>query len=223
MTQETIKILIVDDYAVVRHGLRALINTAPTMTIVGEAVDGHTAVQLTRELQPDVIVMDLLMPGLNGIEAIKAITQENPQARVVVLTGCGDELMVRAALDAGAQGYLLKDAVLTDLISAIRAVYEGKPALHVSVEKILGQRPQMFGDEGTDGNMSCDDKLTSRELEVLVFVAGGSANQEIADILNIKETTVRIHVSNILRKLGLENRTQLALFALRSGLATLTE
>jgi len=216
-----IKVLIVDDYAVVRHGLLALIATAADIEVVGEAGDGETAVLQVRVLRPDVIVMDLMMPGLDGIEAIKLIKQENQQVRVLILSNFGDESRVLAAIRAGAQGYLVKDAVLTDVVEAIRDVYDGKLALHPSVTHVLLQAMQMKKQEKTA--VHSPSVLTAREQDVLKLVAKGLTNQNIADTLLIDERTVRIHVSHILQKLDLENRTQAALYALRHGLATLSE
>jgi NarL family two-component system response regulator LiaR len=202
MASKTIDILIVDDYAVVRQGLRALIDTAPDMQVVGEAADGLTAVQQATLLRPDVIIMDLVLPRLGGVEAIATIKQQDAEARVLVLTNFGDEPRVLAALRAGAQGYLLKDAILTDVLTAVREVYAGKLTLHPSINQVLLRAMQ----QGQD---------------VLQLVAKGLPNQAIADQLQIDERTVRIHVSHILQKLALENRTQAALYALRHGLATL--
>ena len=144
-----IKILIVDDYATVRQGLLALIDTAPDMLVVGEAADGITAVQKARDLHPDVVVMDLVVSGFDGIRAIKAIKQESPQARILILTNFSEERHVLAALGAGAQGYFLKDAVLTDVVDAIRDVNAGKLTLHPSVTHIFMQAMQKFNlDDG---------------------------------------------------------------------------
>lgn len=134
---KTIQILVVDNYTVVRQGLQALIDTAPDMVVVGEATNGHMAIQQARSLHPDVVVMELVMPGLDGIETIKAIREERPEARILVLTNFGEEQRVVAALSAGAGGYLLKDAVLTDVIEAIRDVHHGKLTLHPSITEVL--------------------------------------------------------------------------------------
>jgi NarL family two-component system response regulator LiaR len=219
MTGKTIGILIVDDYAVVRQGLRALIDTTPDIYVVGEAADGLSAVHQANTLRPDITIMDLMLPGLDGIEAIAAIKQANAQARILVLTNFGDEPRVLAALRAGAQGYLLKDAVLTDVLTAIREVHAGRLTLHPSINHILMRAMQKTPEP--EGKTAGTPALTNREQDVLRLVAKGLTNQMIADQLQIDERTVRIHVSHILQKLGLENRTQATLYALRHGFATL--
>lgn len=218
MTDKMIDILIVDDYAVVRQGLRALIDTTSDIQVVGEAADGVTAVDQARTLHPDIIIMDLVMPRLGGIEAIAAIKQADNETRILVLTNFSDEPRVLAALRAGAQGYLLKDAMLTDVLTAIRDVYAGKLTLHPSVNHVLMRSVQA---PETEVKTAVIANLTNREQEVLQFVAKGYSNQMIAGKLQIDERTVRIHVSHVLQKLALENRTQAALYALRHGLAKL--
>lgn len=218
MTEKTIGILIVDDYAVVRQGLRALIDTTSDIQVVGEAADGVTAVHQAAALHPDIIIMDLVMPRLSGIEAIAAIKEADNQARILVLTNFSDEPRVLAALGAGAQGYLLKDAMLTDVLAAIREVYAGKLTLHPSINQVLIRSMQLPEPEVKTAVVAT---LTNREQEVLLLVAKGYSNQMIATQLQIDERTVRIHVSHILQKLAVENRTQAALYALRHGLATL--
>jgi NarL family two-component system response regulator LiaR len=221
MVNRPVRVLIVDDYAVVRHGLQAVLATAPDVVVVGEAADGATAVRLAADLQPDVIIMDLVLPRLNGIEAIKIIGQENPHIRILVLTNFGDEPHILAALKAGAQGYLLKDAVVTDVVAAIRVVYAGNPVLHPGVTAVLMRAWQ----ETKTGGTAVPDNpaLTHRELDVLKLVAAGLGNRAIAHQLEIDEKTVRLHVSHMLQKLTLTNRTQLALYALRQGLASLND
>jgi len=219
MTGRIIGILIVDDYAVVRQGLRALIDTTPDIQVVGEAADGLTAVHQANILHPDIIIMDLVLPGLDGIEAIAAIKQADAEARILVLSNFSDEPRVLAALRAGAQGYLLKDAILTDVLTAIREVFAGKLTLHPSINHILMRAMQQAPEP--EGKSAVTPTLTNREQDVLQLVAKGLTNQTIADQLQIDERTVRIHVSHILQKLGLENRTQAALYALRHGFASL--
>jgi len=213
---EKIRILIADDHSVVREGLRALIDTEAGMELVGEAADGVEAVSLARELQPDVILLDLIMPRMTGIEAIGEIRDEDPDARVLILTSFAEDEKVYAAIKAGALGYLLKDASPRELLQAIRDVYRRQLSIHPSIAHKLMRELQRSSDLPLT-----EDPLTTREVEVLRLIAQGLANQEIADRLVISERTVRTHVSNILGKLHLANRTQAALYALREGLASL--
>jgi NarL family two-component system response regulator LiaR len=220
MGKETvIRVLIADDHHVVRGGLRALLETEENIEVIGEASDGIEAVAKMRALEPDVLLLDLVMPRKNGIEAIMEIKNEDPDARILVLTSFSDDEKVFAAIKAGALGYLLKDSSTQELIQAIRDVYSGESSLHpVIARKLIRElnRP-------ATNLPQTDEPLTEREVEVLVFVARGYSNQEIADGLVISERTVRTHVSNILSKLHLANRTQAALYALKEGLATLDE
>jgi NarL family two-component system response regulator LiaR len=214
--RDTIRVLIADDHAIVREGLRALIDTEPGMELAGEAGDGAEAVAMARTLQPDVILLDLIMPHKDGLAALTEIMQDNPQARVLVLTSFAEEEKVFPAIRAGALGYLLKDCSPQELLKAIRDVYRGQASLHPTIaRKIIGElhRPsEPIPDE---------EPLTEREIEVLRLVAQGLSNQEIADRLVLSERTVRTHVSSILSKLHLANRTQATRYALRKGLADL--
>lgn len=215
--KEAIQILVVDDYAVVREGLRAFLSTEPGLEVVGEAADGETAVRQCQALRPDVVVMDLALPNNEGMDTIRAIKRSYPQVYVLVLTNFAEEERVLAAMKAGAQGYMLKDATTQDVIRAIRDVYRGKVVLHPSVAYVLlrALQSQSTADE------TALQTLTDREREVLQLVARGRTNQDIAAQLGIDERTVRVHVTHILQKLDLHNRTQAALFALRNGLAVL--
>jgi NarL family two-component system response regulator LiaR len=215
---EDIRILIVDDHAVVREGLRALIAVQPNMKLVGEAKDGIEAVHKTRSLQPDVVLLDLVMPRKGGLDAIGEIKEKNPDTRILVLTSFAEDEMVFPAIKAGALGYLLKDSSAQELLQAIRDVYRGEPTMHPTIARKLMRELQRPPDLPPT-----EEPLTEREVEVLKFVAQGLSNQEIADILVIGERTVRSHVTNILGKLHLANRTQAALYALREGLARLDE
>lgn len=215
---QTIRVLVVDDHAIVREGLRALISGKPDMELVGEAADGEEAVLKARSLQTDVILMDLIMPHKGGLAAIREIRQENPEARIVVLTSFGDDSQVLPAIKAGALGYLLKDSSPQELIEAIRCVYRGESSLQPSVARKLILKISQ-SQKLTPGT----DILTERESEVLKLVAHGLSNETIARQLAVSEGTVRVHVSNILGKLHLENRTQAALYALREKLVTLED
>jgi len=213
---ESIRILIADDHAIVREGQRALIETEPDMELVGEAADGLEAVQMARSLQPDVILLDLIMPRKGGIEAIQEIKAENPEARILVLTSFAEDEKVYSAIKAGALGYLLKDAAPQELLAAIRQVNQGEPSMPPAIAHKLMLELQRSSDLPLT-----EEPLTKREVEVLQLVAQGLPNREIAETLVISERTVRTHISNILGKLHLANRTQAAIYALREGLANL--
>ena len=213
---KTIKVLICDDHAIVRIGLRFLIGANPGMQIAGEAVDGEEAVVMANKLNPDVIIMDLIMPRKDGVKTIAEIKNNNHDTRILVLTSFSDDKYVFSAIKAGANGYLLKDSSPEEILQAINDVYQGKSSLHpVIAQKVIQQMHQP-----TD-NQATNDPLSAREVEVLKNVAQGMSNQKIAQTLEIKEGTVRIHVGNILNKLQLSNRTQAALYALREGFSEL--
>jgi NarL family two-component system response regulator LiaR len=213
---ETINILIADDHAVVREGLRALITTEPGMTLLAEATNGIEAIELAGRLNPDVILLDLVMPRKDGLEAIKEIKQANPDARILVLTSFAEDEKVFAAVKGGALGYLLKDSSPQELLQAIRETYRGESSLHPTIARKLIRELNRPSDLPPT-----PEPLTEREMEVLKLVGQGLTNQEIADQLSISERTVRTHVSNILEKLHLANRTQAALYAVREGLTDL--
>jgi len=216
VNQNSIRVLIVDDQAIVRKGIHALLAEVETVTIVGEAEDGAQAIALAQELNPDVILMDLVMPGVDGIEAIRRITGQQEEARVLVLTSFAGDDKVFPAIKAGALGYLLKDSEPADLLEAIRQVHRGEPSLHPIIARKVLQEMQH-----PPKQLPTPDPLTDRELQVLRLVAKGLGNREIADRLVVTEATVRSHVSNILGKLHLANRVQATLYALQEGLASL--
>jgi NarL family two-component system response regulator LiaR len=215
MNQEKpIRVLIADDHPIVRRGLSSLINIRPDLELAGEAADGVEAVDRARLLQPDVILLDLMMPRKGGLEAIVEIKQENPEARILVLTSFADDDQVFPVIKAGALGYLLKDSPPEMVLQAIHDVYRGESSLHPAIaRKLIRELNQ------PPANLPpTEAPLTRREMEVLRLVARGLSNQEIATELVISEGTVRIHVSNILGKLHLANRTQATLYALQEGL-----
>lgn len=211
---DLIRILIAEDHIVVREGLCALLIPRNGMQVVGEAADGSEAVEKARALQPDVILMDLNMPGKSGLEAIGEITREDPEARILVLTSYGEDANVAAAIKAGALGYMLKNSSAEELFAAIRSVARGNLSLSPSTARALVQGLREPGDQPP----SSISTLTERELEVLRCLAQGLSNQEIAEILKVEKTTARSHVSRVLSKLDVANRTQAALYAIEMGL-----
>jgi len=213
---EDIQVLIVDDHAVVREGLRALIGYEPGMTVVGEAEDGIEAMFKARQYRPDVILLDLVMPRQDGLETINQLQAELPTSRILVLTSYTEDDKVFTAIKSGALGYLLKDSAPDDLLKAIREVNQGQSSLHPAIARKLVREMS----QPTTLPLA-DDPLTQREMDVLKLVAKGLGNQEIGEELVISVQTVRTHVSNILSKLHVANRTQAALFALREGIADL--
>jgi NarL family two-component system response regulator LiaR len=216
---KTIRILIVDDHAVVRKGLSAILETEQTFEVVGEAANGNQAVWKARSLQPDVILMDLVMPEKDGIAAIKEIKKDDPQAKILVITSFSEDEKVFPAIKAGALGYLLKDSSPDELMQAIQEIYQGKASLHPTIARKLIM--ELKQDEPK--SQPSEQVLTAREVDVLNLIAHGLSNQEIANQLMVSETTVRFHVSNILSKLHLANRTQAVLYALKEGYAKLDD
>lgn len=216
---ESIGVLIVDDHALVRKGLAALLNVRSEVHLVGEANCCVEAVQMATKQCPDVILMDLDMPGEDGIQAISQIKRKQQSSKILVLTSYSDDEHVIAAMQAGADGYLLKTSMPVDLLRAIREVYQGKMPLDPSVTSTVIRelnRPQ----ESPNDDLN---NLTDREIEVIKLITGGYSNQAIAGQLMISDRTVSTHVSHILTKLNLDNRTQAALYALRVGLANLDD
>jgi NarL family two-component system response regulator LiaR len=216
MKRTVIRVLIVDDHAFVRKGVRAFLDEVGDIEVIGEAGDGEEAVVQSKALQPDVILMDLVMPHMDGVEAILRITAQQEKVRIIALTSFATDDKVFPAIKSGAMGYILKDSEPEELLDAIRRVYLGEPTLDPSIaRKVLQEisRPSK--------RPPTPDPLTEREEEVLRLVAKGLSNQEIADQMVIAEVTVRTHVSHILSKLQLANRVQATLYALREGLASL--
>jgi NarL family two-component system response regulator LiaR len=212
---DKISVLIVDDHGVVRQGLRTYLELLDDIVIVGEAENGVEAVEQVRRQQPDIVLMDLVMPEMNGVEATRQIAAASPSTKVIVLTSFSEDDLVFPAIEAGATGYLLKDVDPAELHQAIQAVHEGEVQLHPDVMQKLIHRvttPQM-----APGANHGD--LTPRELEVLSLIAQGQSNREIALTLSISEKTVKTHVGNILSKLHLNDRTQAAIYAHKHGLA----
>jgi len=213
-----IRVLIIDDHEIVRKGIRALLATKRDIQVVGEAGDGATAVAQALALRPDVILMDLMMPKKDGIQATREITAKQPDTRVLVLTSFAADAQVFPAVKAGALGYLLKDSGPQELVQAIRQVYRGEPSLDPSVaRKVLAEL------SGPPQAPLTTDPLTAREVEVLRLLAQGKSNKEIGEALVVAEETVHAHVSNILNKLHLANRTQAALYALKEGIASVDD
>ena len=211
----TVRVLIADDHAVVRAGLAQLFGTTQDIQVVGSAVDGAEAVSLTLELQPDVVIMDLSMPGIDGTEATRQITASGTVTRVIALTSFADRDRIIATFDAGAVGYLLKDAAPEDIIKAVRQAADGQSPVDPKVAQVLlgarlrTSRPA-FG-------------LTARGCEVLVLLGQGCANKHIARRLGISEATVKAHLTSVFQTIGVTDRTQAALWAHRHGMATLTD
>jgi two-component system, NarL family, response regulator LiaR len=220
VSDRLIRVLLVDDHAVVRKGLRALLDREPGIEVTHEAEDGEEAVRSADRFHPDVILMDLEMPGIGGIEATRRIIDMHPDTRIVVLTSHASEEDVFPALKAGAFGYLPKHSAPEDVLHAIRQAYRGETVLHPAIARMVLQELQ---GAPQPKQPATTDPLSERELEVLRLVAQGVSNQEIANALVVGEATVRSHFSAILRKLQLASRTQAALYALRQGLATLDE
>jgi len=213
-----IRILLADDHTVVRDGLRALLEKQVDMTVVAEAADGRESVRLAEEHSPDVVVMDIAMPNMNGIEATRRIMEHNPGCAIVILSMHQDESYVLRSLKAGAKGYLLKDSLRGDVIDAIRAVSQGRSFLTRKVSRLL-QEDYVLQMERR-GLEDSYDLLTGREREILQLVAEGKANKEVATFLNISLTTVETHRTHILQKLGLHSIPDLILYAVRKGIVS---
>ena len=213
-----IRVLIVDDHAVVRQGLRTMLEPKGEFELIGEATNGIELIQLSRDLQPDLIILDLIMPELGGIEAIQQIKKCSVKSKILVLTSFSEEGKVIAALKAGASAYVLKESSPEELLHAIHVVLKGETWIYPNLAKKALEQLIHPTQESTD-----EIELTRKELEVIKLIAKGKTNFQIAQDLCVSESTVRFHLSNIFSKLDLKNRTQVALFALREGLTTLEE
>ncbi len=205
---EPIRILAVDDHPIVRRGIAGLLNIQPDMILVGEASDGREAIQLFRMHRPDVTLMDLQMPGMNGLDALIAIRNEYPDAKIVVLTTYAGDVLILRALKAGAQAYLLKNTLHKELLETIRRIYAGKKAIS----------PEVSYEVATH---AMDDALTPAEISVLRLIAAGNANKQIADALSTTEESVKSRVKSILSKLGASDRTQAAMIGFKRGIIDL--
>lgn len=213
------RLILVDDHAVLRAGLRMLLDSQPDMRVVGEAADGEEALRTCRELRPDVVLMDISLPGLNGIEATKVLRRECPQIRVLVLTMHDDEAYFKQVLQAGSSGYVLKKAADTELLSAIRAVHRGEVFLYPSMAKVLVEELlQARPSAPPGGAREAPTSLSEREKEVLRLIALGHTNQEIADVLYLSVKTVETHKARIMTKLGTRSRSELVRYAMQLNL-----
>ncbi|MBT2287708.1 response regulator transcription factor [Paenibacillus albidus] len=226
----TITLLLVDDHAMVRRGLQVFLATQPDLKVIGEAANGQEALEQTARLRPDIILMDLHMPAMDGIETAQQLRLSHPATRIIVLTSFSDQDHVLPAIRAGIRGYLLKDVEPEELVSAIRKVHNGQVALHAEA---AGQLMKMMSDPAAENSgpgvgeanpavavanpAEAEDQLTPREREVLGLIACGMSNKEIADALVITEKTVKTHVSHVLGKLNVADRTQAAIVALKNG------
>jgi DNA-binding NarL/FixJ family response regulator len=210
---DKIRVLLVDDHAIMRDGIRALLSLQEDIEIVADASNGTEAVEATQTLHPDVVLMDIAMPGMDGLEATRRITRQNPKTKVLILTQYDNKEYILSAIKAGSSGYLPKRALGSELVSAIRAVYRGESFLYPSAATALMEdyRQQVKGEDDYD-------QLTPREREILKLIAEGHTSQEIADSLFISLKTVLGHRSRLMEKLGLKNRTELIKYALRKGL-----
>lgn len=209
MGNNKLKVLLVDDHALVRRGFRRMLEDEPTFLVVGEASDGLEAVEIADKLQPDVIVMDCALPQINGIEASKRVLAKHPETAILMLSMHSEDTLIRQALEAGAKGYVLKNAMDLDLVSAIKKVAEGKTVLDPQISRsgtLKGER---------------DTGLTARELEILQHIVAGKSNKEIASELNLSVNTVSVHRANIMDALGIHKTAELVVYAIRNGLVNL--
>ncbi|HHX38871.1 MAG TPA: response regulator transcription factor [Armatimonadetes bacterium] len=214
---DKIRLLLADDHAVLRSGLRLLLSEQPDMEVVGEAADGEEAIEKTRELNPDILLLDITMPGIGGLDALDRIKKECPQVRIVVLTMHDDESYMERVMASGGSGYVLKKAADTELISAIRAVHQGGVYLHPSMTRALVNQLQRRS-AAEERQSRLESKLSEREREVLKLIAEGYTNKEIADMIFLSVKTVETHKAHIMDKLELRSRAELVRYALDNGL-----
>jgi two-component system response regulator NreC len=209
---DEIRILLADDHTILRDGIRSLLEDEPDMVVIGEAEDGHTTVKLVKQLDPDVVLMDIAMPLLNGIEATRQIKRDNPRTKVLILTMHENEEYIRQLLAVGAVGYILKDAAARELLGAIRAVYRGEAVLSPAITRLVIEDYLRWGDLQPESDAS---GLSPREREVLQLVAEGYTNKQIAEILSISIKTVQTHRLNMMSKLDLHDRGELIKYAIQ--------
>jgi DNA-binding NarL/FixJ family response regulator len=210
-----VRILLVDDHALVRHGLRRIIEDEPDLTVVGEAGGGEEAISMALSLRPDVIVLDMAMPDVNGLQAAREILKQRPGSRILVLSMYADEQYVRNALDAGVQGYILKGALATDMVRAVRAVANGQQYLS---PELSGHLIRALQTKATQSEPDPFDRLTPREKQVLQLIAQGKSNKEIAVLLELSVNTVAVHRTNLMNTLQLHKAAELVLYAVKKGL-----
>lgn len=220
-TEKPVTVVIADDHELVRKGTRQLLEEHPGLSVVGEAADGKEAIEVATRLKPDVVLMDIAMPGTNGIEATRRIKETSPSTSVLVLTAYDDEQYIYALLDAGAAGYLLKNVSGEELARSVYAVAEGESVLHPSVAAKVFKR--VTGGAGGHPDASDVDQLTERELAVLRLAAGGLSNKMIARDLDLSDRTVQVHLSNVFGKLRVASRTEAVITALRRGIVRLED
>jgi two-component system response regulator NreC len=214
------KVLVVDDHEVVRQGIKMVLETDPELEVVGEAASGEDAIDRVRELRPNVVVMDIGMPGLSGFEATRRIRQSNPEVQVLALTVHDSEAYVFQMLQAGATGYIVKRAPAVEVIQAVKRAYRGEAVLHPSVAKLLIRDYLSRVEKGEEASY---DTLSDREREILKLIAEGKTNREMADLLYLSVKTVQAHRANLMRKLGMHDRTELVKYAIRKGIIGLDE
>jgi DNA-binding NarL/FixJ family response regulator len=212
MMKNTIRILLADDHTILRDGIRSLLEDEPDMEVIGEAEDGHSAVKMTAQLGPDVVVMDIAMPLLNGLEATRQIKRNNPKVRVLILTMHENEEYIRQVLATGAMGYILKDAAARELLGAIRAVHRGEAVLSPAITRLVIEDYLRWGEPQSE---PISNGLSAREREVLQLIAEGYTNKQIGEILCISVKTVQAHRNNLMQKLDLHDRGELIKYAIQ--------